>query len=1049
MACQQGGLQIIDVSDQANPPFASGLATGLWAVNVTVKDGLAYVANNNLGMAIVDVHLPLTPTLITKAPCDYAKHVAVTNGLALVADYKDGLAAFDVSEPTNPRRMGAVSSLGNGEMVLLAGDLIHLVDGRGGLATFRLVTHNEPGFLSVLRQPRSTAVLAGQTATVQAKVVSAEPVALQWYCNDQPVPGANAEELTIPGVTVAQGGQYYLSASNSHGSTVSKSALLTVVESQAQLALEGQANGVAVQGHYAYVGGGSGLKVVDISDPASPVPVGSYTGGTQVRDVAVAGNLACVAFDDFIVGVHILDISDPIHPRKLSGSAIWTAPAEVFLNGRYLYSAGLNGTDAVDLTDPTTPLTLARLPTLSWAAGVCVDGPYAYVSDSGTGIQIFDVSNPLAMRRVGGLSTVGWTTCVSLQGGYAFAAEQTWGMAVVDVTDPQRPRWVNRVTFASNGAPQKLVAAGDLAFVACVADSGNNLQLVDVRDPERPQLAGSLSTGRRGCDLAISGGVVCLTDSDTGLSVFKIGRTSVAPTILEQPVGRLATPGESVALSVRAGGKGPWLYQWFANHIPMEGATNSTLDLGPMQPGKQANYSVQVRNSYGTVTSQAAEVFLAGPPQIAALPVCGRRRPAWPGVIAIGAGPLNYQWSKDGQPITDALNDPTLSGGQATLLDSGTYFVRVSNPYGYVDSEPFQVTVTLSWLDYLSSSPGGEFAIATQPDRAYLASGGSGLDIFDLAAPQNPNRIGGYDSDGDAHGLAVSGQRVYLADGVEGVKIIDVSFPWNPTLLGSFQTGGNVTDVALAGTLACAACGPAGLQLIDIGDSRNPGLVGVSGTPKAAVKVVTDGHYAYVADHDAGLQIIDISRPAEPSLVGAYKPSGAAVGIAQAQDRVYLAAEGVGLVILDVADRAHPRLLGTYSTSLAKAVAVAGNYVLLADWLGGTYLFDVTDPQTPLCLKRWGSGRYPESVALLGNLVCIGDGYLNVLTIDLKALAPLLLHQLQSVETPLHEDASFRVVTAGEAPLAYRWFFNGAAIPNATNTFLALHRVQPEDGGAY
>jgi hypothetical protein len=38
----------------------------------------------------------------------------------------------------------------------------------------------------------------------------------------------------------------------------------------------GNSRGVAVQGNYAYVANVSGLKIVDISNPANPLEVGFY-----------------------------------------------------------------------------------------------------------------------------------------------------------------------------------------------------------------------------------------------------------------------------------------------------------------------------------------------------------------------------------------------------------------------------------------------------------------------------------------------------------------------------------------------------------------------------------------------------------------------------------------------------------------------------------------------------------------------------------------------------------------------------------------------------
>lgn len=78
----------------------------------------------------------------------------------------------------------------------------------------------------------------------------------------------------------------------------------------------GPAHAVAVRGTIAYIGMGSRLVILDVSDPARPV----FLGRTDllpegVRGVAVAGPYAYVA--DGYGGLRIVDVSDPTHPKEV------------------------------------------------------------------------------------------------------------------------------------------------------------------------------------------------------------------------------------------------------------------------------------------------------------------------------------------------------------------------------------------------------------------------------------------------------------------------------------------------------------------------------------------------------------------------------------------------------------------------------------------------------------------------------------------------------------------------------------------------------------
>ena len=93
-----------------------------------------------------------------------------------------------------------------------------------------------------------------------------------------------------------------------------------VAQQQAQnVELVGQIGGpvyaVALQGNYAYVGVGPRLVILNVSDVAHPVVVGQtdILPGV-VEGVAVAGNTAYVA--DGSSGLRIVDVSNPAAPSE-------------------------------------------------------------------------------------------------------------------------------------------------------------------------------------------------------------------------------------------------------------------------------------------------------------------------------------------------------------------------------------------------------------------------------------------------------------------------------------------------------------------------------------------------------------------------------------------------------------------------------------------------------------------------------------------------------------------------------------------------------------
>ena len=76
--------------------------------------------------------------------------------------------------------------------------------------------------------------------------------------------------------------------------------------------IPGPADVVRAQGAYTYVAAGKTLTIVDVSNPASPKRVGSYTFPQEIWGFRLAGSRAYVGANFF--GLGILDVSDPKAP---------------------------------------------------------------------------------------------------------------------------------------------------------------------------------------------------------------------------------------------------------------------------------------------------------------------------------------------------------------------------------------------------------------------------------------------------------------------------------------------------------------------------------------------------------------------------------------------------------------------------------------------------------------------------------------------------------------------------------------------------------------
>jgi len=178
---------------------------------------------------------------------------------------------------------------------------------------------------------------------------------------------------------------------------------------------------VACSDGFAYVSdGGSGLQVIDVSDPGAPRIVGNSPTTGWFVGVAYASSRAYVAAYDG--GLRVVDVSQPVDPWEMGSS------------------------------------------TGEWVFGVAVSGTIAYLADSTAGLRVVDVSNPAQPREVGRLIVQGEPHGVAVRDSLVYVASGSRGLRVVDVRDPARPLEVG--FYDTPGYSMGVELAGNYIYVA-------------------------------------------------------------------------------------------------------------------------------------------------------------------------------------------------------------------------------------------------------------------------------------------------------------------------------------------------------------------------------------------------------------------------------------------------------------------------------------------------------------------------------------------------------------------------------------------------------
>ncbi|MFH0853982.1 MAG: fibronectin type III domain-containing protein [bacterium] len=570
----------------------------------------------------------------------------------------------------------------------------------------------------------------------------------------------------------------------------------------------GNASNVFTNGNYAYIADGtSGLQIINISNPESPIFVGNYDTASAAKDVYVSGNYAYIA--DYTSGLQIINISNPQNP-SLAGFYDTAGYANgVYVYGNYVYIADRTaGLQIINISNPASPALISTFPTTD-ARDVYISGNYAFVADYSSGLRIIDISDPENPSSAGAYNTPGYAYSVYIASNYCYVADYTSGVQIIDISNPLNPSFA--ANYDSMDETYGVYIEGNYAYIA---DNDSGLQIINITDPFSPQFEGFYDTLGNATGVYISGNYAYIADNLSGIQIIDI----TSPLILSQ-IGSYNTAGNSYQLDIAGN------YAYIA-----DGDSGiSILDISdPTSPSLSASYDT---------TGLSYDIFIEGNYGYVADGNAGLA------VIDI-SNPLNPS-QLSSYNTTGSARSVFVSGNYAYIADylSGLQIINISDPSNPAFAGSYNTS-------------GFASGVYVAGNYAYVADYALGLAIIDISNPQSPSLTGSYDTSGFASGVYVAGNYAYVADYGSGLAIIDISTPQNPSLAGSYATVDYAMDVQIFENYAYIANYNSGVKIIDVSNPAIPHFVHFYDTVGIAYGIKVLQNYIYLADFSDGFKII-------------------------------------------------------------------------------------------------------------------------------------------------------------------------------------------------
>ena len=277
--------------------------------------------------------------------------------------------------------------------------------------------------------------------------------------------------------------------------------------------------GLDIVGNYAYLSdtGGMGLTILDISTPANPTFISELTGVGGVNELIVESGYAYLASG--ANGFNIVDVSNPLSPDFKSNIDFTGSVTRIaMIDPQYVVISVStpNSIEVIDVTDPDNPFVAASYGGSGnlFMSSDRIDRLFIVSSNS---ISIQDVTDPLSFSTLGSIDVEAYYSReVQVSGNFAYIADAgdffNPSLNIVDISDPYNPFPRGNYSIGFPGFSSVLDAKDGYAYV--LETMSKKVKIVDASDPDLPVLAGEYT-------MTVAAGDIFVGDTYTYLLVDK------------------------------------------------------------------------------------------------------------------------------------------------------------------------------------------------------------------------------------------------------------------------------------------------------------------------------------------------------------------------------------------------------------------------------------------------------------------------------------------------------------------------------------------------
>ena len=540
------GLTVLDVSNPRKPQVVGSIKVKAPFGNLFPKPRIVrghMLFPNNDSLIVFSLADPKRPREIMRVPTKCA-NLAVAGNYAYAAALGDGIVTLNVANASAPTVLGRADLGGRAAEIAVS-------DGRA-FVLVRPQGHEQDQMVEVdISNPARPRRLDSVTADASSPGCRAFDDPRKPGERGRVIPVINADEIACHFMGIAAQGGHVFVADQRFGLRVFDASGGTP-QHVAGVKASGEVSAICAHGDTLYIGQNmkSGLSIIDVSNHAAPRWVSYFHTSTDIWSVATYRG-QYVYFSGYSGHgnrLYALDVRDPAKPKPT-----WTAKDKYAMAAAVQDDLLFHGGEIYSLADPAKPKFLAHA-VKTGVASMGLGGRHAYFL-SGREFIAVDVSDPTKPVTVGKLTLddpQGWFIhAMQAAGNLVYVPLGPAGIAVVDVSQPSAPRLAQRYPVTSKkvtipllgrettarnflgsqiGISEErgtIIALNVVGPTLYAADYWDKIMAIDVANPQKPSISSKTRT-YYAWKMLVHGGYLYWARLD-GVSIFSIPRPPETP----------------------------------------------------------------------------------------------------------------------------------------------------------------------------------------------------------------------------------------------------------------------------------------------------------------------------------------------------------------------------------------------------------------------------------------------------------------------------------------------------------------------------------------